>query len=177
LNKEFAVIATALVVAAILAGLAYNSSFSANPQNESTPTPTVPSTPTDDPPAISTATLAPTPTLIPFEVTISYSELERREVQNGTGIIMQYDRAVLLTIAITAQTHNGNIRSLIYDNFYITVDGVKKEPINQLKGECIFDNKTETTVWFLFPEISSNYKLNYRDNSLSIEWITTQLTY
>jgi len=174
LNKKLAVTVTVLAVIAILAAAAYNSSLSTNTQNETTPTPTMSSVPADNPQPTPTSTLAPTPTSIPYAVTISYGELERRNVENGTGIIMQYDRAIFLTIAITAQTHEGNITHLIYDNFYITVDGVEKEPVNQLKGECIFDNKTETTVWFLFIEISNNYKLNYRDNSLSIQWITSK---
>jgi len=170
-----AIIAIGVVFAVIVAN---NNYFSTNIPNESTPAPTISITPTlsltptpsSTPVSVSTATPTLVPTPSAYAMTINYSEIDRRNVENGTGVIMPIDRGVFITIAITAQINDGSIKTLNYNDFYLTVDGAEVDPVMQLSGSFVFNSEGESTIWMIFKEIGSNYKLNYRDNSFNIEW-------
>jgi hypothetical protein len=139
----------------------------ATPTSTTSPSPTATQTSTTSPSPTATQTSIPTesPTSSPtptfYVMTINYSEISRSPYQNDTFI----------NISLKSQIHDGSIRNLVYDKFYITVNGVKITPVNQLSGNWVFQEKSESSIWFIFKDIDSNYNLNYNDNSFSIEWI------
>jgi hypothetical protein len=104
-------------------------------------------------------------------MTITYSETGRQNVVNGSGVIMPIEQGVFITIGLTVQLHDGSTRQLIYEDFYVTVGGVEVPAVMQLSGSWGFNVDGESSIWFIFEDIGTNYSLNYRGNSFTIEWI------
>ncbi len=165
MNKRFLAIPVLAVILVVLAfAFAGNNFFSTNVPNESTPTPTVSSSPTYSPtPSVTTAPATSTPNPTGGALIISYREASRQVQTN----------AVDINIAMTVQNNEGSARNMIHDNFYLTVDGVEVETIAQTQGNFYVDptSTCEATHWIRVKEIGSNYELHYRDNTFTVDWI------
>jgi hypothetical protein len=96
-------------------------------------------------------------------LTISYSEKGRNTQTNAIDVI--------LVMSVTNNKESS--WNMVYDNFYLAVDGVEVPSISQTQGNAYIDPHTtrETELWIRVEEIGTNYKLNYRNNSLNIEWV------
>lgn len=112
----------------------------------------------------------PTPTPL-YAVTLKYEEIDRRILTSSDVNDPALVGYTLVSIALTVQVNDGNIHTFTYENFYLTVSGVEMTAAEQLEGSWSFNQPGESEIWFMFEEIGTNYELNYRDASFTIEWI------
>jgi hypothetical protein len=114
----------------------------------------------------------PTPSPTPlYAVTVQYKETDRKILTANDVQDSNLVNCTFLKIAMTAQSNDGNIHGLVYENLYATVNGVEATPLQQLSGTWSFNQLSESETWMIFRTIGTNYELNYRDSSLTIEWV------
>ncbi len=112
----------------------------------------------------------PTPTPL-YAVTLKYTETDRRILTSDDIKDPKFVGYTFVTIGLNVQVNDGNTHSFTYENFFLKVNGVEVTAAEQLEGSWTFNQPGDSQVWFMFDAIGTDYELNYRGASFTIEWI------
>jgi hypothetical protein len=172
MKKSLLAIATIVLIGLVLAVVFFGNNLLTITPNEPTPTPAESSTPTSPTPSPSFAPIeTPTQTSNNYAVTLRYHEISRQKLTSNDVTDPNFLNYTFIQISITAKSNDGNVYTLIYDNFYVSVNDVEMTPPKQLSGTWAFNGVQESMHWMMFQDIGTEYELKYRDSSFSIELI------